>query len=355
MFGCYWRKQKQKQNGTGLAVQAGQNAIVNINYGPTAEEVRALALDVFRANLMELRGVAQAVANQRGEEITGKFIEKLQQENPDGLQQAQTPDFQDALFTVQKEFAKAGDKDLADLLVDLLVDRTKQDSRTILQIVLNESLHTAPKLTATQIATISVVFFLRYARAIDVNSIQQLAGYYQKHIGSIVGQISVTPATFGHLEYAGCGAVSLGSISLEQILIRVYPGLFKVGFDQARLDQAQISDVVRQQLIIPCLNDPTRLQVAALNEDVLDQRMTEGHLSDDVRTQIKALFNEGNLQPDQIRQKFLAAAPFMHAVVDQWSVTSLSHFELTSVGMAIGHANIKKDVGEFAPLSIWIG
>lgn len=353
MFG-FLQKQKQKQNGTGLAVQAGQNAIVNINNGPTVEEVRAMALDVFRANLMELRGLAQTVANERGEAITEKFIEKLQHEYPDGLQQAQTPDFQDALFTVQKEFAKAGDEDLGDLLVDLLIDRTKQDSRTILQIVLNESLHTAPKLTAEQIATISVVFFFRKVRSTAVNSIQELASYYQKHIGSIVGQVSVTPATFGHLEYTGCGTVSLGSISLEDILIRTYPGLFKSGFDQARLDQAQISESGQQQLIIMCLNDSTRFQIAALNEDVLNQKMTGANLQEDEKTRINALFNEANLPHDQIRQKLLSVAPFLQALTDQWSASSLSHFELTSVGMAIGHANIKKDVGEFAPLSIWI-
>lgn len=353
MFG-FLRKQKQTQDGTGLAVQAGRNAIVNINNGLTVEEVRAMALDVFRANLIELRGVAQTVANERGEAITGKFIERLQQENPDGLQQAQTPDFQDALFTVQKEFAKAGDEDLGDLLVDLLIDRTKQDSRTVLQIVLNESLHTAPKLTAKQIATISVVFFFRRVRTIAVNSIQELASYYQKHVDLIVGQISVTPATFGHLEYTGCGTVSLGSISFEDILIRTYPGLFKSGFDQVRLDQAQISDPGLKQLIIPCLNDSTKLQVAALNEDVLNEKMTAAGLPEDERTRINALFSEGNLSQDQIKQKILVAAPFLQDLINQWSASSLSHFELTSVGMAIGHANIKKDVGEFAPLSIWI-
>jgi hypothetical protein len=41
---------------------------------------------------------------QRGEAITDRFIEKLQSENPEGLKQAETPDFQDALFTVQKEY-----------------------------------------------------------------------------------------------------------------------------------------------------------------------------------------------------------------------------------------------------------
>ena len=35
------------------------------------------------------------------------------------------PDFQCSLFTVQKDFVKTGDKDLGDLPVDILVDRSK--------------------------------------------------------------------------------------------------------------------------------------------------------------------------------------------------------------------------------------
>lgn len=354
MTWAFWKKQKQVQNGTGVAIQAGQNAVVTITAGLSATEARAIALDVFKANLLEYRGAAQSMAAHRGEMITDKFIERLQNENPNGLNQAQEPDFQDALFTVQKEYAKAGDEDLGDLLVDLLVDRTKQDKRTMLRIVLNESLHTAPKLTAEQIATLTVVFFIRFVRSTGVRSITQLGAYFEKHIGNIAEKIVTTPATFGHLEYTGCGKVSLGSIGFGELLSRVYPGLFKSGFDNSRLDTAQLSAWSRQHLIIPCLNDPSKLQVAVLNDDILKENFDEGHLPQNEIERLKALFSEGTLSHETVTQKFLAVAPFMQPIAEKWGETSLSHFELTSVGMAIGHANIKKEIGEFASLSIWI-
>ena len=99
----FWRRQTQRQTGSGLAVQGGRDTFINVN-GVSASEARDIALDVFRANLLEFRGVAQNTAMQRGEAITDRFIEKLQSENPEGLKQAETPDFQDALFTVQKEY-----------------------------------------------------------------------------------------------------------------------------------------------------------------------------------------------------------------------------------------------------------
>lgn len=51
------------------------------------------------------------------------------------------------LFSAQKEHARIGDEDLGDLLVQLLVDRTKVRDRNLVQIALNESLEVAPKLT----------------------------------------------------------------------------------------------------------------------------------------------------------------------------------------------------------------
>jgi len=60
------------------------------------------------------------LAQARAEAVTDKFLQKLIAEHPVGLQQAQTPDFQDALFTVQKEHAKAGD--VHDRLQDVMPD-----------------------------------------------------------------------------------------------------------------------------------------------------------------------------------------------------------------------------------------
>ena len=134
------KDQKQNIAQGSTAIQAGGNVTIT-KTGLTYAEVRDVALDVFRANFYELAGVAKETAKARAEEITEEFLSKLQKEHPAGLEKSNDPDFQYALFTVQKEYARNGDKDLGDLLVDLLVDRSKQEQRDILQIVLNESLN----------------------------------------------------------------------------------------------------------------------------------------------------------------------------------------------------------------------
>jgi hypothetical protein len=90
------QKQKAGDNSTNIQAQT-----IIVQQGPSVDEVRQIALDVFKANFLELSNVAADIALRRVEEITDKFLGKLQQENADGLQQAQNPDFQYALFTVQ--------------------------------------------------------------------------------------------------------------------------------------------------------------------------------------------------------------------------------------------------------------
>src|SRR5262245_6640403 len=134
------KDQEQNVAEGSTAIQAGRDVIMQM--GLTHAEARVVAQDVYDANSYRIQGIAEKIARDRAEEITEKILSKLQRENPAGLWQVNDPDFQYALFTVQKGYVRTGDKDLGDLLVDLLVDRSKQERRSLLQIVLNESLNT---------------------------------------------------------------------------------------------------------------------------------------------------------------------------------------------------------------------
>lgn len=349
------KNQEQHVNEQGTAIQAGGNVSLNVTYnGLTRAEAKEIFNELFELNYYKLTGAAQAVAKRRGEEINEKFIEKLQNENPAGLQQYADPDFQDALFTVQKEYAKAGDKDLGDILVDLLVDRSKQANRNILQIVLNESLHTVPKLTHDQLTVLSLVFLLRYVKSNSGNH-QLLHDFLSKYIQSLANNIVVSKSCFQHLVFTGCGAISMGQITLEDVFQRTYTGLFKKGCDSTRIDEITISlkDKI-DYFFIQCLNDPAKYQVNALDMEILESKFAVHQVSTENQQKIVALFNEGTMSSVEIKAKIVEFSPFMKPIFDAWSASEMKNFELSSVGMAIGHANIKRLAGEFANLSIWI-
>lgn len=344
-------KQNQIGGDSSTNIQAGGS--VTIHQGLTYANARQIALDVFKDNFLQLAGEAVEVAKKRAEEITESFLDQLQKQHQEGISQAKEPDFQHALFTVQKEYARCGDKELGDLLVDLLVDRTKQPSRSILQIVLNESLAVAPKLTPDQLAVLSVVFLFRYTINNGLSNHNAFYAYLDRYVWPFADLLEKKAACYQHLEYSGCGTVSIGSISLAEIIRRNYPGLFSNGFDEAQFQSKQMSIPLTHPIFRACLNDPGKKQVNALNEDAIKTEAARCQVTADDIPKLIALQNEHLMNEDQICNAIIQARPHMEKVFDTWKET-MSHFTLTSVGIAIGHANIKKSAGEFTDLSIWI-
>lgn len=346
------KDQSQDVGNSATAIQAGGS--VTINVGVTSSEARAIALDVARATFYELTGAAKDTASIRVEEITDQVIKKLEKDFPAGLQKAKDPDFQYALFTVQKEYARNGDKDLGDLLVDLLVDRSKQDQRDILQIVLNESLSTAPKLTDTHLAALAVIFLFKYTQNYGVGNHQIFGEYLDKHLLPFVSKLSKNQAGYQHLEFSGCGSIGFGGNSLEDILGTSYQGQFLKGFDQSEIATRAIGVGLDSRFFNLCLNDLTKLQVKANSKEILERRLDAEGVSPEDRAKILELFDLGKMSESEIKEKLIAIRPYMTEVFDTWNNSPMQTFTLTSVGMAIGHANIKRLIGEFASLSIWI-
>ena len=336
-----------------VALQAGGAITVN-NNGLSYSDVREVALDVFRANFYQLAGIAAETATERAKDITEAFLAKLEKENPAGLAKANDPDFQYALYTAQKAHARIGDKDLEALLVDLLVDRSKQHDRDILQIVLNESLNTAPKLTDGQLSSLALVFLFKYTQNINVGDHKMLGAYLDAHARPFIAKASRNQASFQHLEFTGCGSISMGHSSLESIIGTVYHGQFQKGFDESEVTARQIAIGKDDRFFMPCFNDYSKLQINANSKEILRKKFDKHSIEQADRERIEALFDLGKMGEAEIRDQCIQIRPYMKDLLELWSVSAMPTFTLTSVGIAIGHANIKRLIGEFAQLSIWI-
>ncbi|MDO8263522.1 MAG: hypothetical protein Q7T21_09865 [Gallionella sp.] len=344
-------KQDQQSGDNSTNIQA--NEIV-VHQGLSYSDVKQVALDVFRANFYELVGKAHEIAGARAAEITEDFLKKLQSENPSGFSKAEDPAFQRALFTVQQEYASTGDKDLGSLLVDLLVDRSKHEQRDILQIVLNESLSTAPKLTNDQLAVLAVIFLFKYTQNHGIGNHVMLGQYFDRNVLPFADKLNKSDSCYQHLEYSGCGSIGMGEVGLVQVMKIHYQGMFLKGFDAVEVSQKEISVGLDQRFFLPCLNDLTKYQVKATNKDGLNKLLDVHLIGQEDRTKIIALFDQGLMSDEEVINKCVSIRPYMEQVFSTWASSSMKNFTLTSVGIAIGHANIKRLVGEFADLSIWI-
>lgn len=344
-------KQIQKSGDDSFNIQAKS---VNVQTGLSYSDVRQIALDVFKNNFANLSVVAADTAKKRAEEITGKFLDELEKRNREAVNQAQDPDFQYSLLTVQKEYAKTGDKNLGDLLVDILVERTKVDQRGLLQIVLNESLAVAPKLTTSQLCALSIIFSLKYTRYLRMNSLDALKGYLEHRLVPFTENLPKSQASYLHLEFAGCGSISIGSSDINNILKQTYPGVFTKGFSKEKFDSEIGSIGGSEKLLIPCLRDNSLFQFNAMGFDVLKNQMKEKGVIETEFPKIESFWKKFLISDVEIKTDLINKNENMAIIYDVWENSPMKNMSLTSVGIAIAHAYIRSKTGDSDDLSIWI-
>ena len=343
-------RQTQEGGDGSVNVQAAGDVVVQ--HGMSYSDVRDIALDVFRSNFEVLSGAAAEIVKARAEEFTENFLNELAQKNPAGLAQAEDPDFQYSLFVAQKEFARSGDADVGELLVQLLVDKTTKEKRSLQRIVLGESLQVAPRLTAEQISILAMVFILRYSKSLAIGSQKMLGEYFGRRLAPYMDCVGLRFSAYQHLEYLGCGSLGMMTQSLPNLILAEYPGLFFEGFDLEYLRSRGVNLAPSHPVFCRCLNDPQKMQFSAVSREVLDQQI-EMHGLQEMQSVLVSLYESGRMDEQKIQTLMSEQQPMLVDIFKMWN-TSMGALSLTSVGLAIAHASIKGNFSDAGDLSIWI-
>lgn len=344
------QNQESGDNSTNL-----QGKTIIINQGISYSDAKEIALDVFKSNFLELSTKAAETARKRAEELVDSFLSELKQRAPDSINKMEDPGMQYAIFTAQKEYAKTGDKDLSKLLVDILVDRSKQQDRDLKQIVLDESLATVTKLTAPQLDTLTILFLSKYTMNRQVLSIPQLKDYLKTYYLPFIHSLSKERSLYQHLEFAGCGSISIGSNKLESIFRGNYTGLFQKGATKEEVEKhmEQPVDTFRE-LFIPSLKDESLYQVNALNNESLENLAKEIGLSGVPLEKAKGFFSTNTLSEKEIKEELINHCSDFKVLFDVWDDSYLQNMTLTSVGISLAQANLRVKTGVTVDLGIWI-
>ena len=327
---------------------------VTVNNKLSYTDVKAIALDIFESNFYRLRGVAKETAEQRAKEITEKIIEEFAEKNPEGLKAAENPDFQYSMFQVQKEFARCGDKELGDILVDILIERSKEDQRNLRQIVLNEALSVAPKLSSTQLDLLACCFTSAYTKSLLIRNIEDLQKHIESEILIFTDALEDKGANWAHLEYTGCCAIRTGSRDLNSIFLKTYKGLFCKGFTKAKVDEIIPPTINVTSILHSCLHDDTLLQLNAIDDDVAKSSCEKLNLTENEVTQLLTLNNQHLMSKDEVERFITSICPGYERFLQAAKASRLLNVELTSVGIAIAHAHLRKNFNLSAELSIWL-
>jgi hypothetical protein len=345
-------KQNQESGNNSTNLQ-GQSVVVN--QGISYSDAKEIAIDVFKSNFLELSKQASETAVARAEELVDSFVEKLEERSPESVESVKTPGLQYALFNAQKEYARTGDKDLSEVLVDILVDRAGEKERNLMQIVLDESITVVPKLTISQMDTLSLIFLLKYSQNYSVVDDASLKRYISDYIKPFIGNLSKEVSLFQHLEFSGCGSISMGALKIQDKFKTTYKGLFLKGFTNEEFEKSFDDFENYKKLVIPCLNDKAKFQIAARSGEHLEEILKQNNISDQQKiNKIKSLFGKNLMNDKEILEKLNTCCPYLADFIDIWNDSSMKNMTLTSVGIAVAHANIRRRTNVSIDLGIWI-
>ncbi len=333
---------------------ATQIGTQNNTYGLSYRDTKELCTDLIKAELNIYKQEAEEVAKLRDTNLLQNFLERLSKEKIEDKEIAEefkNPDMQFSYIEAQKSYIRLGTKELEDTLAQLLVDRLKEKDRTLLQIALGEAITVVPILLPEQLDILALCFRLRYTQKLDVNNLMTFYNYLKVFILPHISGEQKKLSLYQHLVYAKTGSIDIGEISLEELFSRTYPGLFMKGFDITEIE-SYISKY--PSFFTRCQQNPSKMQINALNSDVLTSKLTEIIIDQNDKNDIQRLYDQNKMSISEIKDAICSALPPCNNLFDLWNNSQLKHFTLTSIGIVLGANRSKQICGESFNMNIWI-
>jgi hypothetical protein len=315
-------------------------------------ETKALFDLLFENNFLKMNAAAAVTAKELASEITEKVIERLKNE-PELIEQFAKPGMQDSLFNAQKAYAISEDKDLADMLVEMIIERAKVSGKNRQQIVLDESLKVAPKLTGDQMDLLTMIHFTLRVSYIDFSSLEVLLEHYRKSY-SLISSIDPTQIEddLSLFEMLGLGKLlANGYPSIGGVFKHYYAQYFIKGFELDELNAPELSDV---ELYTRCHQDHTKLQFYCKDRDDLLLKLSRYNLVDERKTYIMGFYDSKIMTDIEITDYLESQVDEIKLFNKIYSTTDLKKFQISNIGIAIAMSNNQRRFGEKNDLAIWI-
>lgn len=341
-------------------VEAGPEATVIVSardttIGYTKEDMKEI-MGVVAAQLPQYAAMASAIVDQRLEIFEKKILHRFETGKGANPQAFADPDFQYLLGRSQHAFARSGDEVTAEILVDLIAQRSLQSARTRLALSLNDAVEKSAYLTSNEFAELSIVFALSMVSNSRVTNFAALCNFIRSITEPFLPDVSANESSYLYLQSQSCGQVDfLGRPDLMTAWKLQYGGLITKGNTEQKFLDILGADIQKNypNLLRVSLHHPSQLQVNAVNREVLVQ-MCVSHNIEEKAEELWNLTAEGFLSEEEFVSAAQPHYPGIQNVFTAWKDSPLGSLRLTSVGIAIGYANLARVVGLDADLSIWI-
>ena len=332
---------KNQQAGDNSTNYQAQNLTV-VNQMIPLEYINAICEKIVENNMIKYTSEAEATSIQRFNEFKTLYIGEVSKQKEEIIEELtdkfKEPSMQDAFFQAQKGYTKYGDKEKAEKLVQLLIEKGKQDTGSLKDILLDEAIEKLSKLTNNQLNILS------YLTSITINHpSKNLDDFHQNYINVLLQfyhliNLDRLSADIQYLMQLGC----IRQISFAQDenkiikqIVENYAGLFAAGFDRQEFEK-EYGAVATRDIVIPCLTNNSLVQISALNRKVLEDIYSKMNITQYQRDTLNKFYDR-LLPNERISEILKQMESNMVELLD--NKNQINNLELMPLGTLIGIKN----------------
>ena len=343
-----------------------QNSVVNqaqgniiIHNGITAETAMEICRCVVKSELAIYTQQANETAYKRLDEISEKTIDRISSLKQDLLQRFNEPAIQMALNETFKSHIAAGDEELEDDLIDLMIERLNVQDRTTEQAIIDEARRIIPKLSPATIALLTVIVFSKLIFPYNKMRLEILI----KNLSQVISRINnISILDTEYLKQVGCCTgtpILTVNTSLEQTFMQDYELIFRDPlpiecfnkilnkYSRGNLNKVRVIlslfDYIENSFLCKI---PRQKSINEQIYDVIDKVDLDAMI-DEYKAETKAL------SENEIREYFVNIDPNWQQVFQLFNQRCLQSIQLTPVGIYIGIRQLSKICGEPIPMELF--
>jgi hypothetical protein len=326
-------------------MQAGHTLNVTHGVGPAE----------FAATLAQHTETAARLVAERYEAFATALYGEFQRANPSAVGRVSDPAFAVSVLDARKHYAATEDADLQAMLVRLVVDLASAAPRSLAEISLKEAIDRAPKITATQLNIVALVFVLRRVRWETFYSRTELSRFAADYLAPLLADDVQNYNHYSHLTSLGCLGVGTGMEEIAVFFMSHWRSALTKGIPRSEIAKVAGDDPRYWAMFELHDEDESLYRLAAQTNEQIEQRAAALGL-DAQRSGIFQLDSRYLLKGAELANYIQGLHP---ALAQLWSIWTGPHAPLprsnpTTVGIALAHARLSALGKAPGPLGHWL-
>lgn len=332
------------------------NGDITYNSGLSYTDVREICKDVCAYEIQKNSQIALETSQKRLQEFSDECIDRIDSEAKEHIEQFKNPDIQYSLRNAAIPYLRTGDKELKEDLINMFIDRLKENQRTTTRSVIDEAIDIIPSLSQSSVALLSTITYsnlIRYfypALEEDFNKLPNIFVHLQ----------NITNLEIEHLVQQRCAIGGFNGISfhssLESIFQKNYDLFFRCKMTMEDINisfptlPAQLNGMT---YFFRDIENPSFLRHTYTGSEYLKKQMQQYGQQTYIELYEKYLKEKPCMSDDEIKNTLITKNHNWEYAFKAMNMEETKAISLTPVGRYIGLSYLNRKINIDIPFNLF--